>query len=105
MSSTIYGLAPITARHGLEFKIVAVTPQQIQEMNLPTRPTKKTDTRSGGFGDESVELDAIGPDVLRALVNDTLAGCFPAGAREELQRQQEQEREQIRARIREMLGE
>ena len=36
------GLAPKTTNdHGLEFKIIAVTPQQIQEMNLPTRPTKE----------------------------------------------------------------
>lgn len=98
------GMAKKTAKNGLEFKIVAVTPQQIREMNLPTRPTKKSDTRSGGFGDESVELDAIEPDVLRTLVNDTLTGCFPPGAREENARRQEQEREQIRARIREMIG-
>jgi hypothetical protein len=98
------GMARKTAKHGLEFKIVAVTPQQIQEMNLPTRPTKKTDTRSGGFSDESVELDAIEPEVLRTLVNETLAGCFPEGALEENARRQEQERELIRERIRAMLG-
>src|SRR5262249_21006630 len=95
-------LAPKTYQHGLEFKIVAVTPEQIQELALPTRPTKKSDTRSWGFGDESVELDAIEPDVLRQMVNDELQSEFPEGAREENARLQEETREEIRRRLREL---
>jgi len=49
------------------FERVAVNPDQIVEMNLPTRPTKKSDSRSKGFEDESVEVDAIPPNVLRVL--------------------------------------
>ena len=44
---------------------MAVTPEQIEEWSLPTRPTKQSDSRSKGFGDLSVELDAIEPDALR----------------------------------------
>ena len=51
-----------------EFECVAVTPDQISSMNLLTRPTKKSDSRSKGFEGESVEVDAIHPDDLRALV-------------------------------------
>ena len=47
------------------FERIAVTPEQIEDWNLPTRPTKATDSRAKGFGDISVELDAIEPDVLR----------------------------------------
>ena len=47
---------------------VAVTEEQIARWNLPTRPTKTTDSRSKGFAGESVELDAIPPATLRALV-------------------------------------
>jgi len=36
-----------------------VTPEQITEWNLPSRPTKATDTRAKGFKGDSVELDAI----------------------------------------------
>jgi hypothetical protein len=97
------GLAPLTARHGIEFHNVALTLDQIRDMNLPTRPTKQSDPRSGSFGDESVELDAIEPDVLRQMVDDTLSGCFPIGAREKLEEQVEQEQEIIRNRVREML--
>lgn len=51
------------------FERLAVTPDQIEEWKLPSRPTKTTDTRARKFGKaESVELDAIHPDRLRDLV-------------------------------------
>jgi hypothetical protein len=65
-------LAPKTAKEGMEFHVIAVTKEQIQELQLPTRPTKKSDTRAGSFGDESGELDAIEPDVLRSIIDETL---------------------------------
>ena len=95
-------LAPRTNELGLEFEIVAVTPEQMQELALPTRPTKRSDTRSGAFGEESVELDAIEPDVLRQMVNDNLSREFPERAREENERLQEEAREEIRRRLRDL---
>lgn len=56
----------------LTFERVAVTPEQIREWNLPTRPTKKTDTRAKGFGEISVELDAVEPQRLRDLVREAI---------------------------------
>jgi hypothetical protein len=94
-------LAPKTRKHGIELQIIAVTPEDIEEFDLPTRPTKRTDTRSSTFGAESVELDAIEPDTLRGMVNDVLESCFPSGAIEAMGAQQEAEREQIRQWIRE----
>ena len=93
-------LAPKTAKHGFEFKIVAVKPEQIVNLGLPTRPTKKTDTRAAGFGSESVELDAIEPNTLRQMVNDTLQACFPPGAWEANKKQQEADRAEIRQLLR-----
>jgi hypothetical protein len=52
----------------ITFERIAVTREQIESFNLPTRPTKKTDSRSKGFIGESVEVDAIPPDDLRAIV-------------------------------------
>jgi hypothetical protein len=54
------------------FVEAAVTPEQIAAMRLPTRPTKRSDTRAkrwfaAGKGN-SVDLDAIPPNDLRALV-------------------------------------
>lgn len=54
------------------FERVAVTPEQIIELGLPTRPTKKSDTRSRNFDGESVEVDAIPPATLRQLVSDCI---------------------------------
>lgn len=47
---------------------LAVTPEQIATMNLPTRPTKKTDSRAKTFTGDSVEVDAIPAPVLRDLL-------------------------------------
>ena len=47
---------------------IAVTPGQIEKWGLPTRPTKATDTRAARFKGESVEVEAIPPDRLRALL-------------------------------------
>jgi hypothetical protein len=64
--------APVT------FKRLAVNEWQVSAWNLPTRPTKKTDTRCKAFfdifgkGTPSVELDALHPDRLRALVRGAI---------------------------------
>lgn len=56
---------------------IAVTPEQVEAMNLPTRPTKQNDTRAKKFeaqyGTGSVELDAIPPSALRQMVGDAIA--------------------------------
>ena len=57
----------------LHFERVAVTPAQIADWELPTRPTKRTDTRSKSFVGESVEVDAIPPQELRQLVDDSIS--------------------------------
>jgi len=51
----------------ITFEVVAVTDQQIEEMNLLTRPTKSTDSRAKNFTGESVEVDAIPPKDLIQL--------------------------------------
>lgn len=65
-------LVELAPSSDLTFERVAVTPEQIVEYHLPTRPTKKTDTRSKSFIGESVELDAIDPETLRDLVRDSI---------------------------------
>ena len=55
------------------FHRVAVNHDQIQAMGLPTRPTKKSDSRSAKFGHNiSVEVDAINPDTLRQMTRDCI---------------------------------
>jgi hypothetical protein len=56
----------------LIFERIAVTPEQITTMVLPTRPTKQSDTRAAKFDGESVEVDAIPSSVLRDLVRQAI---------------------------------
>jgi len=59
------------------FERIAVTPEQITRWHLPTRPTKTTDSRAKNFGGASVELDAIPPDRLRAIVLGAIERHLP----------------------------
>lgn len=56
----------------LHFERVAVTPEQVEQWSLPTRPTKRTDTRSRSWQGGSVEVDAIPPHELRRLCRERI---------------------------------
>jgi hypothetical protein len=56
----------------IHFERPAVTRAQADEWNLPSRPTKMTDTRSKKFNGTSVELDAIPARRLRELVRERI---------------------------------
>src|SRR6516225_2027229 len=56
----------------IHFERPAVTRQQVEQWDLPTRPTKQTDSRAKKFAGTSVELDAIPAAKLRELVR----GCI-----------------------------
>jgi hypothetical protein len=58
----------------INFEILAVTgEQQIKELNLITRPTKKSDLRSKKFIGESVEVDAIPSKTLRKMADQVIS--------------------------------
>src|SRR5262245_28610712 len=66
-------------------KRLAVTEEQIDEWNLPTRPSKRSDSRARSFGSSvSVELDAIDPRRLRSLVERALRKHMPKKSYDEL---------------------
>jgi hypothetical protein len=92
IEETLNELAPDAT---IIFERLAVTRRQIQNWNLPTRPTKKSDTRSKGFGAISVELDAIDPNQLRTIVQDAIERHLPADQFEVLKAAEESEREII----------
>jgi hypothetical protein len=56
----------------IHFERPAVTREQVEQWNLPTRPTKQTDTRAKKFVGTSVELDAIPAHQLRQLVRECI---------------------------------
>lgn len=71
-------IADYAPRALVYFHDVAVLPHQIDAWDLPTRPTKRSDSRSKGWQGESVELDAIDPQQLRTLVSDSIESCIDA---------------------------
>jgi hypothetical protein len=90
IEETLRELAPIAE---IFFERIAVTPRQIEVWNLPTRPTKATDSRAKTFGDLSVELDAIEPDQLRDLVEQVIQRHLPAHQFQILKETEASERE------------
>jgi len=79
---------------------IAVDRGQIERWNLPTRPTKSSDTRARKFhqvhGTESVELDAIPPDALRALVREAIDAHMDPHRLLQFQMVEREEREKLR---------
>lgn len=93
IEQTLKEMAPEAEIH---FERVAVQPWQIEEWDLPTRPTKTSDTRSKNFGEISVELDAVDPDRLRELVGDVIERHLPGHEFNILKAAEESERTIIR---------
>jgi hypothetical protein len=92
IEETLRQLAPDAV---IAFERVAVTPEQIADWDLPTRPTKASDTRAKNFAEISVELDAIEPNQLRALVQETIEQHLPPEQFEILKAAEESERDTI----------
>lgn len=72
----------------ISYERVALTPDQVTQWQLPTRPTKTSDSRSAGFAGESVELDALPPDQLVGLVRQVIAAHIDQALWDKLQTQQ-----------------
>ena len=52
-------------------------PEQIEEWGLLTRPTKRSDSRSISFVGDSVEVEAIPPDILRQRCREAITQHVP----------------------------
>jgi hypothetical protein len=79
------------------FEIVAVQKDQIAAWRLPTRPTKRSDSRAKGWEGESVELDAIPANQLRVLCQDVIQQHIDPRLLHETQRVERLERESLAA--------
>src|SRR5215831_8732217 len=90
IEETLRKMAPDAA---IAFERVAVKEEQIVDWDLPTRPTKASDSRAKNFGSAlSVELDAIEPNQLRALVQEAIEQHLPIEQFEILKAAEESER-------------
>jgi hypothetical protein len=80
---------------------LAVDREQIERWDLPTRPTKASDTRAAKFrrlhGTDSVELDAIPPDELRKLVKDAIDSHMEPWRLRQFRMVEQEERETLRS--------
>jgi hypothetical protein len=101
IEQTLRELAP---EADITFQRLAVTREQIRDWSLPTRPTKKSDSRAKGFGDISVELDAVPPDRLRDLVYGAIERHLPGEQYRVLQAAEASEQKLIRGLV-DMLAE
>jgi hypothetical protein len=80
----------------LLFERVAVNKEQIEEMSLPTRPTKLGSTHAMDWdGGDSVELDAIPPDELRNMVRDSIFIFVDTDELNKLRKIEDEERKQL----------
>jgi hypothetical protein len=78
----------------ITFKRLAVLSGQVEEWGLPSRPTKREgNSHAKGFEADSVELDAIPPEQLRALVREAIEQHIDRQALEDLRAQEERDRE------------
>jgi hypothetical protein len=77
---------------------VALTEDQIKTYNLPTRPTKREgNTHAKGFEGESVELDALPPKVLKAMVHKVIERHITSEVLATLRVAEDSERDLLRA--------
>jgi len=89
------GLRDFAPGAEIYFDWVAVTQDQIDAYDLPTRPTKETDSRSRNFHGESVEVDALPPSVLREIARDCITQHVDDDAMERTRQVEEAEREAL----------
>jgi hypothetical protein len=76
----------------------ALTVDQIAAFDLPTRPTKRRgNNHAGHFKGDSVELDALSPGELRAMVREVIERHISPAATEALRVAEDSERELLRA--------
>lgn len=90
VTDTVRELAP-----GAEIRVqrLAVTEDQIRQFNLPTRPTKKSDSRAKNFHGESVEVDAISGELLKDICRAAILSHLDTREVEQLRIVEEGERD------------
>ena len=76
------------------FHRIAITPEQITEYDLPTKPRKSGDRRALHIT-ETVEAEAMPANILRAMLREKIEEFMPAGALEVAKVAEESEREHL----------
>ena len=88
----------------LTFHRVAITEQQIIDYDLPTKPVKATQSRKKYDIPETVEAEAMRPDVLRQIVTDAFEPMIDRKALEQLRTIEAAEKYGLKQRLLSMYG-
>lgn len=87
--------------HKLSVDRIALNFDQVQQYNPPANPAKPTDSRykayAAQYGEESWELDALKPAVLRDLIRASVESYMDRGMFEATRARQEEERKLLTA--------
>lgn len=90
----------------VDVRRIALTQDQLDEYEPPPNPAKVTDSRyakyAAEYGEESWELDALEPAVLRDLISDTVGGLIDRGGWDLAVKKEKADRRKLRKVAREM---
>jgi hypothetical protein len=90
----------------VDVQVIALTTDQVEELNLPPAPVKLGDSRAAKFGGiGQVELDAVVPETLQEWAKNAIEDNFDTGLYDSLMEQEEEERGEYRAALREFVEE
>lgn len=85
---------------------IALNPDLIKKLKLPSVPPKKSDSRSANWdGLGAVELDAVEPNLLKHICAKAINQYFDIALYAELQEKEEQEKQEYRAQLKEFVSE
>jgi len=77
----------------IHFQRLAVNPDQIETLNLPSRPAKVSDSRTKSFSGETVEAEAVPVGVMQAIVREAIEEFIEPRLLEAVEVAEESERE------------
>lgn len=77
---------------------IALTPEQIDEYELPSDPAKSS-THDAGFTGEATQLEALEPDTLRSIVESAIEERMDMDLYEEVLNDEEELREEVTERL------
>ena len=84
-------------------RLVAVTPDQIERFSLPTAPQKTTDVR-GERMDDTVQAEALPPDVLAAELTAAIEDTVDWDALDAARERGDRERDEIETVLQGLIG-
>jgi hypothetical protein len=90
--------------HEVSFTRLAVTPEQVRRYSLPTAPPKKSSHQDRKQMTETVQAEALDPATLAGIVEQGIRDRFDLDVYRQAVEREARERDDLRARLTEMVG-